>query len=214
MRRALGAVWYALAPVVGALVMAACAYDWTFTPLPSGGDAGKDADAGGEVDAGDTSDRAPPPPPLPPLPPGCRSSADCPAPGSTCDFPDDQCGQGLPGVCASGTRPCTAVPGEVFCGCDRGVYSDECSVYGARSDLSARGGCPLKPDYFECGYRQCMRTTHYCEVRGPTGPGATGYQCLPFTASGCPSLDCTCVTPQPSCTCRGGFDSGVTVTCN
>lgn len=60
----------------------------------------------------------------------------CPS-GQFCDFPDDLCGDGEPGVCVVDMHACSDISAPV-CVCDGSRASNACY---ASHDVDARGGC-------------------------------------------------------------------------
>jgi hypothetical protein len=115
-------------------------------------------------------------------------------------------------VCPLGETP--ALPGQAFCGCDGKVYSGECTVNLAGTDLNANGGCPLELGRFACGFLQCDLATQYCihdpHAASPDQAYACGTlppACGSTAACGCLS-DVTCGDH-----CAGDSKAGLTLTC-
>jgi hypothetical protein len=147
---------------------------------------------------------------------GGRAGGTCPG-DQYCDFTVDRCGtDDVTGVCRP--RPASCPPllvAERTCGCDLKVYSSPCDVMLAGTDLNAAGTCPLDAGAFACGFRQCNRTTQYCE-RDASDIGGTpdnfGCNGLPSACGTAPS--CSCLAGQTcAAQCTGTASSGLTLTC-
>lgn len=145
---------------------------------------------------------------------GGRMSAKC-ADNQYCDFGTNACGENdIPGVCKPRPAACPLplVP-EPHCGCDNKVYSSECEVYAAGSDLDRFGRCAPPAGSFACGFRQCTIANQYCERQLPdVGTDPDGYTCkvLPI----CTTVTCACLASQPCGNmCTGMGSTGLTLTC-
>jgi hypothetical protein len=147
---------------------------------------------------------------------GGRGGAMCGA-DQYCDFTTNLCGTNdVTGVCRPRPASCPQLlVAEPTCGCDQRVYSSPCDANLAGTDLNQAGTCPLGTGAFACGYRQCNRTTEYCEHDvSDVGGLPDDFECrgLPSACGGAPS--CGCLAGQTcAAQCAGSGASGLTLTC-
>jgi hypothetical protein len=138
------------------------------------------------------------------IPSGCAAE-------ELCDFPDDLCGAGEPGICVTRSEGC--LEGTPACGCDGQVYeSSACAAVGG-SDLSAGGGCSAPSGTFACGPLFCFTPGSYCErtaVGGESCVGAEAFGCAFFDPN-CAPQDCSCL-PGLACEVDASGNSYVTKT--
>lgn len=138
----------------------------------------------------------------------CSGPSDCAA-GELCDFPDNQCGMGDPGVCVD--RPPVCSDGIPACGCDGKTYDSTGCAALSGMDLSAGGGCAAPPDSFACGPLFCFLPSSYCErteFEGADCDGAVSFDCAFFDPN-CAPQDCSCL---PGLMCEMAASGGATAT--
>src|SRR5688572_13589402 len=98
---------------------------------------------------------------------GGRGNAACPA-AQYCNFASNRCGaDDVTGRCQPRPAACPALlVAERTCGCDQSVYGSACEATLAGTDVNEAGTCQLDPGAFVCGYRQCNRSTEFCQRAG------------------------------------------------
>jgi hypothetical protein len=122
----------------------------------------------------------------------CSAPTDCGA-NEVCDFPDDLCGSGKPGVCMP--RPDVCTDGLPACGCDGQVYMSSGCAPLEGVDVAVKGGCTPPSGTFACGSTFCFAPGSYCEETTLMGEGCEGtkvYECA-FFDTNCAPQDCTCL---------------------
>ena len=127
-----------------------------------------------------------------------------------CDYPDDLCGAGEPGVCI--LRPNICLSGPAVCHCGAEIVADSCKAAVRGYDISARHICD--PDAFfgvepgtrrfQCGPRLCYYGYYYCSHQPSLEPDTmAAFQCvdLPPTCEQLPGEpDCSCLAEEPCAT--------------
>jgi hypothetical protein len=170
------------------LASAACSYDFTYVPPPSGVDAG-------------ARDAAPDRATTPPIDSGtsfCTLATPCPD-GQYCRFADGRCGAEAKGTCVSKTAACEPIAAG-NCACDGRAFTDGCQAARAGVDLRAGDTTCLKP--FRCGSETftCKRGVEYCRL--PTTTGEPSCAVLPAECR-----SCACIPkPKPECVCQDELD--------
>lgn len=106
-------------------------------------------------------------------------------------------------TCGTSTSSCSADPSancqptiSPACGCDGGVYDDDCAVYAAGMELDGYSpACAPPPDMFACGYTFCRTGEEFCLERYEAG-----WSCEP--------LPTTCRGNDPTCDCDDASGAG------
>lgn len=136
-----------------------------------------------------------------------------------CDFPDDMCGAGQPGVCTP--RPDACSDGShIICGCDGKIRYAGCQTlqgFDTNADASA---CPITgpvgvgETVFACGDRFCRTSVSYCQRQvSDIANEPDSYACELFP-QGCTDSDCACLADEPcGAMCAEPADGEVTLTC-
>jgi hypothetical protein len=185
----------------------------TGTDGGGGGDGGGGTDGGGGGDGGGTDGAV--------MTDGGGTDAptgtECTSPlvGCTateyCDFPDNLCGTGAPGVCRPRPTTCGAEE-EPACNCQPLVFMNSCLAQMGGFDLNDTTSCTFASGVFACGHRGCRTDMEYCQRQVSDEAGvADTYECITLP-SGC--SDCTClasVTCGDMCAMAGAGE--LTVTC-
>jgi hypothetical protein len=147
-------------------------------------------------------------------PPGtvCSPAMPCPS-GTFCDYPDDLCGAGQPGMCVNVPVGCGKNL-QITCGCNGTNYDNACMAQSQGVDVSNTGGCAAPAGTFACGSIYCAAGVDYClRTTSDTG-GADSYSCAPLPAGCGASPSCACLAAEPCGTlCEAGADGKITVTC-
>lgn len=138
-----------------------------------------------------------------------------------CDFPDDQCGAGAPGVCQP--RPTFCSDGAlIVCGCDGSAAYAGCEMtagFDTNIDASAcTGPGTVAEEVFPCGDRLCRTSTSYCRRTGSdVGGEPDSFSCEPLPSAcsdGNAEATCPCLATEPcGDTCADGGDGEITLTC-
>jgi hypothetical protein len=145
----------------------------------------------------------------------CGGPGDPPcAEGTYCDFPDNRCGTGVPGACATIPRGvlCAIAPAPV-CGCDGKNYPGECQARQASADVSSTATCAPPAGMFRCGWSYCQEGAEYCSAQvggAVTNPGSYTCKALPAACNGVASCDCV-VGTGPLCSTSAQGDVTVTL---
>lgn len=189
-----------------------------------GGDGGPGTDGGPDVDGGPGTDGGPDVDGGGGDTDGGPGGAACvndldPACNATeyCDFPDNLCGTGMPGVCRP--RPTTCDPSETpSCGCGNPmglVWPNECSAYMGGKDINNAGTCTPPAETYNCGSRVCRTGMEYC-VRSVSDVGGEPdtYDCVTLPGACTGMTDCACFPAATPCVDMCAYADGhFTITC-
>jgi hypothetical protein len=150
---------------------------------------------------------------------GCSAGADC-APDEYCDFPDDRCGAGEPGVCEK--RPTVCSDGAwIVCSCEGTIEYAGCQTL-AGFDTNVDASACTQPggvfdDVFACGDRFCLTGISYCQLAvSDVGGIPDVYSCelLPSSCGGAGQPTCACLSGEAcGAMCDDGGAGEVTLTC-
>lgn len=143
----------------------------------------------------------------------CTPTKPCPA-GHWCDYADDQCGRGGPGVCKAHPESCDLLYAPV-CACDGSVAGNQCGAQMSGYDVDARGTCTPPADMFACGTRFCWTGQQYCfVVISDVGGIPNEYACKTFPAACGNSASCSCLSNEPcGDICQADASGNLTLTC-
>lgn len=136
-----------------------------------------------------------------------------------CDYSTNTCGVGPGdvGTCQPRRRSCPNVSDPV-CGCDGEMHGNPCEANAADADLDGYGACPLQPEEFRCGFKQCITTDEVCQRDGAVLHGElnTDFACVPIPAAcrASPSCECLLANQDGLCISRCDHPSGFVVTCD
>ncbi|MBI4704828.1 MAG: hypothetical protein HY744_27305 [Deltaproteobacteria bacterium] len=143
----------------------------------------------------------------------CSPGQPCAA-NKYCDYPDDRCGQGEPGLCVPRPEGCD-LSYEPVCLCDGTVGGNACGGALSGQDLSITGGCQPPPGLFGCGPFFCEATAFYCRrlVSDVVGvPDEYSCHALPPACSGAPGCECLAQEPCGEL-CSADPAGNLTLTC-
>lgn len=170
---------------------------------PSGSGAGGSGTGGGSGQGGST-------------PPGCGGPLITCQADEYCDYPDDACGLGKPGVCTKRPPFCDdGGPAQPVCGCNGKVYSYPCDAMLAGQDQGPNSACPVTQSFFTCGpLLICDGTQSYClHSVSDVGGQSDAWACKAFPSCG-GQTGCSCVSIEPCGSfCEADASNHVTLTC-
>ncbi len=138
---------------------------------------------------------------------GCEAS-------EYCDFPDDLCGMGVPGVCRPRPTTCGSED-EVTCNCQPLIFMNGCMAQMGGYDLNNNATCTPPAETFACGHRVCRQNMEYCQrTTSDVGGMADEYTCINLPSGCSGSVSCACVASE-TCgdMCEASADGDLTVTC-
>ena len=143
----------------------------------------------------------------------CNTPGEC-GPTEWCDFPDNLCGQGVPGTCMPRPQGCNDIY-QPTCTCAGSVAGNPCEGASMGSDANALGGCMPPAGTFACGETFCDTNLSFCRHTGNDVFGeADLFQCEVPTTPCTIGLSCMCLATDPcgnNCTESGPGE--VTVFC-